>query len=59
MLTIGDKFPSFDLKATVTLDTLDFPRITEKSYPGKWLMVFFYPKDFTFVCPPGASRTRT
>ena len=51
MLTIGDKFPSFDLKATVTLDTLDFPRITEKSYPGKWLMVFFYPKDFTFVCP--------
>ena len=51
MLTIGDKFPSFDLKATVTLDTLDFPRITDKSYPGKWLMVFFYPKDFTFVCP--------
>ncbi len=51
MLTIGDQFPSFDLMATVNTDTLDFPRITDKSYPGKWLLVFFYPKDFTFVCP--------
>lgn len=51
MLTVGDHFPSFDLKACVTTDTLDFPRITDKSYAGKWLLVFFYPKDFTFVCP--------
>ena len=51
MLTVGDQFPSFDLKACVTTDTLDFPRITDKSYSGKWLLVFFYPKDFTFVCP--------
>ncbi|MEO6075440.1 MAG: peroxiredoxin [Dokdonella sp.] len=51
MLTVGDQFPSFDLKACVTTDTLDFPRITDKSYAGKWLLVFFYPKDFTFVCP--------
>lgn len=51
MLTVGDKFPEFNLLATVNIDTLDFPKITNKSYPGKWLMVFFYPKDFTFVCP--------
>ena len=25
--------------------------ISNESYPGKWLVVFFWPKDFTFVCP--------
>lgn len=28
-----------------------FEEITEKSFPGKWKVVYFYPKDFTFVCP--------
>ena len=51
MLTVGDKFPEFRLKATVNTTSLDFPQITNKTYDGKWLLVFFYPKDFTFVCP--------
>jgi len=52
MLTVGDKFPPFALKATVSeqLDTA-FETITNDSYRGKWLVVFFWPKDFTFVCP--------
>ncbi|HEU0204189.1 MAG TPA: peroxiredoxin [Burkholderiaceae bacterium] len=28
-----------------------FEEITEKSFPGKWKIIYFYPKDFTFVCP--------
>jgi lipoyl-dependent peroxiredoxin subunit C len=32
------------------LDTA-FETIRNDSYPGKWLVVFFWPKDFTFVCP--------
>jgi lipoyl-dependent peroxiredoxin subunit C len=52
MLTIGDKFPSFDLKAVVSTDPKSaFKDISDKSEPGKWKVVFFWPKDFTFVCP--------
>ena len=28
-----------------------FETITEKSFPGKWKIIYFWPKDFTFVCP--------
>ena len=28
-----------------------FAPIDEKSFPGKWKVIYFYPKDFTFVCP--------
>lgn len=28
-----------------------FETITETSFPGKWKILYFYPKDFTFVCP--------
>src|SRR6185312_6627504 len=52
MLTIGDKFPAFDLKAVVSLDPRTaFKAINDKSDEGKWKVVFFWPKDFTFVCP--------
>ncbi|HET6224512.1 MAG TPA: redoxin domain-containing protein, partial [Dongiaceae bacterium] len=52
MLTIGDKFPSFDLKAVVSTDPKKaFTQINDKSDEGKWKIVFFWPKDFTFVCP--------
>jgi lipoyl-dependent peroxiredoxin subunit C len=52
MLSVGQKFPKFDLKAVVStnLDTA-FVDINNDTYKGKWLCVFFYPKDFTFVCP--------
>ena len=52
MLTIGDRFPNFDLAAVVSTDPKHaFTRITDKSNAGKWKVVFFWPKDFTFVCP--------
>ncbi len=52
MLTVGDTFPSFALKGVVSRDlSTAFADFTEKSDAGKWKIVFFWPKDFTFVCP--------
>ena len=52
MLTVGDKFPAFSVKAVVSTDPKTaFTDITEASDAGKWKLVFFWPKDFTFVCP--------
>jgi len=52
MLTIGDQLPAFKVKATVSNDIKHaFTEITETSYPNKWLVLFAWPKDFTFVCP--------
>ena len=54
---IGHAFPAFKLKATAALPlantTIDnvFIDVANDTYKGKWLVVFFYPKDFTFVCP--------
>ncbi|MFT3776337.1 MAG: peroxiredoxin [Minicystis sp.] len=52
MLTIGDKFPSFRLHGVVSLDRgKEFKEISNADYPGKWLVAFLWPMDFTFVCP--------
>ena len=52
MLTITDKFPKFSADAVVSLEKgAEFAPITSEDYPGKWKVVFFWPKDFTFVCP--------
>lgn len=52
MIKIGEKFPRFSLTGVVGNDLNSaFQTFTEASYPGKWLVVFFWPKDFTFVCP--------
>jgi alkyl hydroperoxide reductase subunit AhpC len=52
MLTVGDRMPQFDVNATVSTDIEKaFARVTSDSHPGKWKVVFFWPKDFTFVCP--------
>ena len=52
MLGIGKKFPEFNLKGVVSSDLKTaFINVTDKTYEGKWLVVFSYPKDFTFVCP--------
>ena len=52
MLTIGDRFPDFSVKGVVSTDPRtafqDFTQATDK---GHWKIVFFWPKDFTFVCP--------
>lgn len=52
MSGIGQRFPDFSLTGVVSND-LDgaFRPFTHDSFPGKWKVVFFWPKDFTFVCP--------
>ncbi len=52
MLTIGQKFPQFKLTGVVSSEQKTaFKDITNETYKGKWLVVFAWPKDFTFVCP--------
>jgi peroxiredoxin (alkyl hydroperoxide reductase subunit C) len=60
LLTIGDQFPAYDLKAVVggDLSKVDakqpddyFIQVTSSDNPGKWRVIFFWPKDFTFICP--------
>ncbi|QGU95911.1 redoxin domain-containing protein [Clostridium bovifaecis] len=47
---VGTKAPEFKMKA-VTGDGKDFIQVNLDDYKGKWLVMFFYPLDFTFVCP--------
>ena len=52
MLGVGEKFPIYSVTATVSRDkNKAFETITNETYPGKWKVYFFWPKDFTFVCP--------
>jgi peroxiredoxin (alkyl hydroperoxide reductase subunit C) len=52
MLSIGQKFPPFALTGVVSNDLQSaFQPFSPESFPGKWKVVFFWPKDFTFVCP--------
>lgn len=51
MLTVGDKFPAFDVQACVSREKNGFKRIDNQTYKGKWVVYVFYPKDFSFVCP--------
>jgi peroxiredoxin (alkyl hydroperoxide reductase subunit C) len=52
MLTVGDHLPSFRLHSVIGLDPgRQFQELTHESYPGKWLVLFAWPMDFTFVCP--------
>ena len=48
MLRIGDKAPDFDLPGVARGKV---SRYTLAAYQGKWLVLFFYPADFTFICP--------
>jgi lipoyl-dependent peroxiredoxin subunit C len=50
MISVGQKFPYFALKASVDLST-EFPIVNSDTYTGKWKVFVFWPKDFTFVCP--------
>jgi peroxiredoxin (alkyl hydroperoxide reductase subunit C) len=52
MLTVGDKFPDFSMTGVVSTDPKTaFRPFDQSSDPGKWKIAFFWPKDFTFVCP--------
>jgi alkyl hydroperoxide reductase subunit AhpC len=58
MLGVGDILPEFEIKGVKPgfMEQEEngksaFEKITRDSFPGKWKVYFFYPKDFTFVCP--------
>ncbi|MCC6221587.1 MAG: peroxiredoxin [Deltaproteobacteria bacterium] len=52
MLGVGQAFPRFSLKATISTNPSDFCKIiTSEDCQDKWKVYFFWPKDFTFVCP--------
>lgn len=52
MLKVGDPFPSFGLTGVISDDPNNaFKLVRSEDYVGKWLVVFAWPKDFTFVCP--------
>ncbi len=48
-MQVGQKAPDF--KATAALGNDEFKELSLADYKGKWLVLFFYPLDFTFVCP--------
>jgi peroxiredoxin (alkyl hydroperoxide reductase subunit C) len=50
MKTIGDKIEKFAVTG-INPGKDDFFTITDTSFQGKWKVIAFYPKDFTFVCP--------
>ena len=58
MLGVGQKLPEFKVIGVKPgfmrheeNGQSAFETLTGESFPGKWKVIFFYPKDFTFVCP--------
>ena len=52
MLGVGSRFPAFSVQATVSTEKgKAFQNITDEDYKEQWKVYFFWPKDFTFVCP--------
>lgn len=52
MKTVGDKLERFAITGVRPGQPEDaFFTITEESFAGKWKVIVYYPKDFTFVCP--------
>jgi peroxiredoxin 2/4 len=50
MPLVGKPAPDFNMQSTKNLETLN-ENVKLSDYKGKWLVLFFYPLDFTFVCP--------
>ncbi|HQT45210.1 MAG TPA: peroxiredoxin [Candidatus Micrarchaeota archaeon] len=45
---VGEKVPEFTAQSYVNGE---FRKVSLSDYKGKWVILFFYPRDFTFVCP--------
>lgn len=45
---VGNKAPNWKMEGA---HEGEFHAFTSEDYKGKWLVMFFYPLDFTFVCP--------
>lgn len=51
-VTVGSKFPEFNKQSVVSLEKgSEFKFISNDDINGKWAVMFWWPKDFTFVCP--------
>ena len=46
MITVGDSAPHFQLEALVAGE---IKKVSLGDYRGKWVVLFFYPLDFTFI----------
>lgn len=52
VVSVGTKFPEFDKTACISIEKgKEFKQLTNKDMAGKWTVMFWWPKDFTFVCP--------
>lgn len=52
MLGVGEKFPEFQMTAVVSREAHNaFQKLATSDLEGKWKVFFFWPKDYTFVCP--------
>ena len=52
MLCPGTKAPDFNVTAWCSIEKgKEFKNISNKDYTGQWIVLYTYPKDFTFVCP--------
>lgn len=54
ILSVGSQFPQFTKTAVVSLEKgQEFQDISEETFKGngRWMVMFWWPKDFTFVCP--------
>jgi len=58
MIGVGEKLPEFKVvgvkpgfNSHEEGGQSAFEEVTPESFPGKWKVIFFYPKDFTFICP--------
>lgn len=53
MITVGDKFPAFSLQGVNSNNAIESVEVLEHYEPLKrnWSVIYFYPKDFTFICP--------
>lgn len=57
LLSVGEKFPDFNMPACVSIEKgKEFKDMTQAHLKGKWAVVFFWPLDFTFVCPTEISE---
>ena len=53
MIGVGEKFPAFSLQGVNKDNNFEVVEVVETYHPLKydWSVVYFYPKDFTFICP--------
>ena len=52
VLAIGERFPEFSIPACVSTEQgKEFKTVNSRDLSGKWSVIFFWPMDFTFVCP--------